>query len=294
MSLLFDTIQCKTCQKPLTLVEDDIICTKCGTVYEQKPIDISYDYDKKEDGRGGRSGPSYDPKFGLPETIIGMPYVGNTQGGASYVEKLQAKRLRQTDKRLKTDTVGIGANMDIQKISAKLGLRSQTTDLARQIFNLCRAKKLLKGRDSKIFAVGCAYTACKIQNIPRTVKDFCKDMNASKQELIAMHHLISKNINFEQKFLEPESCITRISDRIPISLKTESIAKAILQKYPNRLGKNPIILMAAAIYLAAQDREEISQKKLALATGCSEVAIGLRVRDMKKHIKKYHRQDSGE
>ena len=281
MSLLIGDEKCTSCQVPLHLDSGDLICTKCGTVYEQKIPDLGVDYDVGEDGKGARTGPVFDPRLGMPQTIIGVP---GSKDKLNSLQKLNAIKITKADKRMKTDEVLIGANMEIQKLVKNLGLGDNVADFAKQIFNSCRKKKMLRGRKTLIIAMGCVYTACKIQNIPRTSDDFCRQMNVSKSKLIKTHHLISKNVDFEQKFAEPEAYISRISDILKISRKTETVAKTILDKYPNRQGKNPVILMAAAIYIASEEKEKISQAQLAMAARCSEVAIGHRVRDMKKHV----------
>ena len=278
MSLLLHSDTCNACGGTLCVEEEDLVCKRCAIVYDQKIANFGYDPDVDEDGMGGRTGPAHNPKYSLPGTELATST--SKSNPLSSIQKFNAKKLQKLDKQLKTDRIKISAFMDINKVQDELAINQNTVELAQDIFNQCRKKKLLKGRNRRVFAAGCIYTACKINNIPRSLFDFCKSLSVKNNQIIKIHHLIHRNIEFQQSIQEPEQFLPKIKNSIPISLKTENLAKSFLKRYHNREGKSPKILMGAAIYLASRETIHISQREIAMALDCSEMSIRNRAKEL--------------
>jgi transcription initiation factor TFIIB len=269
---------CNQCMTELSLVDGDLLCRKCGIVYDQHVSDLSTDYDMTEDGKGGRVGPQFNPKFGMPETTIGHPQDKGMKRMPEFA------KIHKIDRNSKMDMIKIKAISFLKKMSESLALGTATEERAVEIFNECRAKKLLRGRDSKIFVTGALYAATKENNIPRSFVDFCRVANISRQQLTRAHHTILETVEMRQQITGPEKFLAKLKNSIAISLRVENHAKEILKKYSKLEGKDPRLLLAAAVYIASLDNNKITQRELAMALECSDNGIRFRVKDMQNDL----------
>lgn len=276
MSVITQT--CNHCMYELTIVDGDLLCRKCGIVYDQHVSDMSRDYDIREDGTGGRVGPQFNPKFGMPDTTIGHP---NDKGMKKMPEYAKINKI---DRNSKMDMIKIKAMYFLQKISKSLAIDSTTEEKAIEIFNECRNKGLLRGRNSNVFVTGALYAAVKANNIPRSFVDFCRVANISKQQLTRAHHTILETVEMKQQISGPEKFFAKLKNTISISLRVENEAREILKKYTKGEGKDPRLLLAAAVYIASMDSCKITQRDLAMALECSDNGIRTRVKDIQRDL----------
>lgn len=276
---------CSRCNGRLIICEDETVCTKCATVTNQSASDITIDYDRTADGLGGRVGPATNGK--IIDTEInssGKDYSGRPIRGNS---KVLHKKIRIIDKRQKIDRTQITGAYEIDRICDKLSLTSLVRDDANNIFLECKKRKLLRGRRTKDFAASCVYVSYRIAGYPKNFNEFKEITNTSVSLLRSYSSLIKQELQIITKVMSAEQYLAMIISEITPtpSLRVQKMTIDILQKYPEKQGKDPKILAAGALYYACILNDEgISQRVIAISAKISEISVRNRYRDMRKKI----------
>ena len=258
-----------SCGGKTNVVDDEIVCSKCGTVIERvsinTPIAPSYQNYDEQKKKTPKKPPTEEEK---------------------RISYLVQKEKREEKK----DHVKITSILHIEKFCQRLNLPKYVSDTASEIFDDYR-KYILKGRNNDEFFTSCIFLASRHYNLSRTLAEFTRESGIPKNKLSKMINLIKKTsyeekgvYQFEQKIPSPELFLSKFSNHFNLTVKMVHKVKEILarvEKSKDYEGKSPKILLGAAIFLAMNQREQ-KLDEIAREIGCSTTALKKRVDEMQK------------
>ncbi len=271
----------------------EITCGNCGVVLFEKAIDFgpqSTGQITDESQNNARTG----QKISLKMADMGLSTIIQAQDRDSSGKYLSSRnkqsfhRLRMWDRNSRfahTKQSFVKAFTFLDGMRSKLGLPEHVVEKSAYLFRKVEQKKLLHGRSNQSVLCAVVYMACRITDTPRTVNDIADAAGIKKKVIQRVYRLLSANLEgVNPVSYSPIEFIERISSEVTVSEKTRRDARKILQFSQKRgitSGKHPMSMAAAAVYLAIRDnREKVSQTRIAQASGISAVTIRNRVKEL--------------
>ena len=278
-------------------ISGEVMCGSCGLVLVEKSEDTGLEsriHDAEEyllKSRTGSGSTLAMHDMGLA-TVIGT---GSKDASGNFLSsdvKNTFRRLRLWNTRSEsrsTDRNLKAAFTILDTVKTKLAIPDMVTEKAAYIYRKAMAKKITKGRSISGLIHASLYAACRETDTPRTLQDIVHAGNISKKSLSASYRNLIQILDLKLKPYNPSEFITRISSEVGISEKTRRDALNILSKAGEKeisVGKNPISMAAAALYLSCMmNHEEKNQDDIARASGVTAVTIRNRVRTLRKDLK---------
>jgi transcription initiation factor TFIIB len=187
-------------------------------------------------------------------------------------------RLRTWDSRSKsrgTDRNFRQAFMLLNTIKAKLIIPDSVVEETAYIYRKAVAKHMTRGRSITSIIFASLYAACRATNTPRTLHDIALAANIRKGELSLAYRKLVNSLDLRLQPYDPIEFVTRICSIIEVSEKTRRDAINIISKAKEKeidYGKNPMSLVAGALYLASIiNMEKKTQDEIATACGVTNV-----------------------
>jgi transcription initiation factor TFIIIB Brf1 subunit/transcription initiation factor TFIIB len=182
----------------------------------------------------------------------------------------------------------------LKKISYNLELADYVEETAWAIYDSACKKKLLKGKNIEDFISASLYTAIRVHNVPRFLKEITKDLDIDKKKIERMVQSIVVNILPDLKLtyhpVSPLSLIPVFSQEL--KLTNEEINKACeLCEFAKKKGlkyngKDPRGIAAASIYIVGLNKKEITQKTLYNIAELNKATLQKDIKELRKYIKK--------
>jgi len=300
--LLQDTKEgfiCPECGSP-DAIEDrergEIFCASCGLVIKEDIISLSPEwraFTLEERQKLRRTGPktqymSYDKS--LSTTF--KPYRDTSGKRLSLETRRRMFRLRKLNlmSRLHNSSLRnlLRATGEIRRISEKLNLPYTLQEVAANIYRRSLTKGLIRGRSINSIAAASLYAACRITKTPRNLQEILKVSGRDRKEITRCYRLIVRSLALKMPIDDPIKFISKIQSKTGISQAAGNKAAEILHKAEQKeilMGKSPVGMAAAALYVAARLRaEKIGQREIAEAAGVTEVTIRNRYKDLMKGL----------
>ena len=165
----------------------------------------------------------------------------------------------------------------IDVLKDKLALSDVLKEKAVHMYKKIIEKNTLKGRSVDAMVAAVIYVACRDSETSHNLNDITEATGLRKKSIAKCYRAILTNLNLQIPVSDIRQCFLRIANDMEISEKTKQYATTILDnaKKRNHLeGKNPMGIVAAAIYLASIEiGEKISQQELAKTAMVTEVTI---------------------
>ena len=137
--------------------------------------------------------------------------------------------------------------------------------------------KLTRGRGISSILYAALYAACRKTNTPRTLRDIAKAGNVRKGDLATAYRTMVKSLDLRLDPFDPVEFVTKVCSIIKVSEITRRHALDLLLRAEDQgfsTGKNPMSLVAAAVYLATCIHDEKkTQIEIAKACGVSNVSV---------------------
>lgn len=285
---LFDKCNLDSCSKgPLVTDKDtgEILCASCGQVLIEKMTSIesetrSFDLEQfSEKSRTGIKSSLAIHDMGLA-TSIG---ISNKDASGKYLSghmKNTFGRLRILDHRSKAkprDRNLAYAFTLLNGMKTKLTLPDNVVEDTAYIYRKALAMKIIRGRSIASTLYVALYLACRKNNLPRTLRDIAKAGNLGRGDLAITYRIMLRKLDLQIEPCHPTEFVTRICNIICISEKTRRIALNLVLKAEEAKfssGKNPMCLVAAAIYLSCvMSDEDKTQIEIAKACGITNVSV---------------------
>ena len=272
-------------------------CGGCGLVLLQNIEDRtsdSFTHSHEDFMTNTRFGPATSLTMhdkGL-STMIGND-VDSSGHPISNQTKLTFNRLRTWDQRSKSRHTGslTKALTQLNAIKTKLGVPEAVAENAAYIYRKAVAAKLTRGRTMLSLVAASLYASCRETNTPRTIDDISRAANIEKRILSRDFRTLIKKLNLQLTQYNISSFVIKLSNNLNLKEKTKRDALKILQKSKKEnivAGKNPMAQAAASLYIACiMNNEKMSQKKLAVVAGITDVTIRNRIMLIRKTLKIY-------
>ncbi|NIP62919.1 MAG: transcription initiation factor IIB [Nitrosopumilaceae archaeon] len=280
-------------------IRGEILCGNCGLVLADKIADTQNDrrsFTKEQYMNRTRTGSPakmsiYD--MGLSATI------SQTNRDASGHElsnkqKMRFSRLRTWDNRSKRKTRDrnfVKAFSLLDSLKTHLGLSDYLSEKTAYIYRKAVEKNLIRGRSIPEMLASSLYAACRETDTPRSLDEIASSANITRKALSRSYRQLVKKIKLN---LEPTNSIdyvSKIANRVNASEKSKRITWKILydaKKSGATVGKNPVGLAGAALYLAcAGNGEDITYGKLSKISDTSTVTLRKRTKQLRNIASRY-------
>ncbi|MFN4337400.1 MAG: transcription initiation factor IIB, partial [Candidatus Nitrosocaldus sp.] len=189
-------------------------------------------------------------------TVIGedKDYTGKA---LSVQTKIMMGRLRKWDERSMRSIEERNlkqAFYELDKLKGKLAINDNVVEQAAYIYRKILEKRMIRGRRIQVLVVSSLYAACRLYEIPKTLKDIAASANVKRKDIARCYRMIVKVLDLQMPIADPVKCVNRIASNAGISERAKRTAIDILKRAEEAkisAGKNPMALAAGALYLAS-------------------------------------------
>ncbi|HEC57167.1 MAG TPA: transcription initiation factor IIB [Candidatus Syntrophoarchaeum butanivorans] len=285
------TTKCPECDSPLIRQDyerGEIVCDSCGLVIEENLMDQGAEWRAFD----------YEQMVKRARTGAPMTYMIHDKGLSTFIDwrdaNVQGKsasniqRLRKWQNRVRVSSSSerslIFAISEIDRMGSALGLSKDVREAAALMYRKAMEKDLIRGRSVEGLATAILYAVCRQKGIPRTLEEVGSVSRVKQKEIGRTYRFLSRELDFRLQPSSPSEFVSRFCSRL--NLKEDVRAKAIeivnqAEQQELTVGKGPISIAAAAIYIAARlCGDTRTQKEVAAATGVTEVTIRNRYKDI--------------
>jgi transcription initiation factor TFIIB len=277
----------------------EIFCANCGYVILERSEDSSKEWrafsneEYEARSRAGMPTRLAMHDMGLA-TVIGSKDMDYEGKALSTAMKGTIGRLRTWDSRIQVhepmERNLRQAMSELDKWKDKLALNESIIERTAYIYRKALEKGLARGRSISSLVAGTLYTACRLTETPRTLKDIASATNLKRKDIARSYRLLISELDLHIPVIDPIKCISRIASNLSFSndIKREKVKRKaieILNKAKEAglvTGKEPMGLAASALYIACIiNGENITQKDIAEVAGVTEVTVRNRYKSLK-------------
>jgi len=274
----------------------EMICANCGLVVTETIMDTGPEYrvfNLQEANDRRRTGTGYSMSIydkGLSTVIKGDKDASGKR--LDYETQRRMRRLQRQDNRSKVNETHARnlsiAMAELDRMASELHLPQNVKENAALIYRKALKEDLIRGRSIDAFVAASLYAACRLQKIPRPLKEVSKVSKRLHSEVAMTYRLIHKELKLRPPVDGPFKFIPSIAAKLSVNQPTEQLAINILKKADEikaLTGKDPRGLAAAALYMACQEtKEKRVQRVIAKAAGTTEVTLRNRYRGLKQAL----------
>jgi transcription initiation factor TFIIB len=287
------SISCSKCKLDHTVTDvesGELVCNVCGIVVEDKMEENKVQLKSKSIGGDGRTPSSLASyNMGLGSTMTGITTKDGKGKTMEPFVQSNVKRLRTWDHRIQLHKSKYRsmkrAFLVLDALKDKLNLSDMTIEKAAYIYRKALTKGFSNGRSADAVVTAAAYVAMRETRSPISLKEVANISNFRLNTIARIVRLLVSEFDFYIPTADPYRCVTKAGNLAGLSEKTIREAVGLMSKIKNseyHEGKRPMSLAAVVLYLACNKTGEIiSQKKLAKATGVTEVTIRSRLLELK-------------
>jgi transcription initiation factor TFIIB len=197
-------------------------------------------------------------------------------------------RLRRHDNRSKFNetwrrNLGI-AMAELDRMSTLLHIPKNIKEEAATLYRKALKKDLIRGRSIDAFVAASIYSACRMNEIPRLLREISYASKREHSEIARTYRMLLKELRLKMPINTPMKFVPSIAAKLKIRRDTEQKAIQLLDEAGKRKGlsgKDPRGVAAAALYMACNlNGEKKIQKDIASAAGTTEVTLRNRLRGL--------------
>jgi len=288
--------RCSECGSSLLLRDPEsaeVVCAKCGFVVTTKQANRGPEWraftpeERKEKVRVGAP-----QTFMIHDKGLSTKIDWRDISGFAPEKKAQLHRLRRWQQRIRISSSSekslAVALSDIHKISDALNLPKNISETAAVIYRKAVKKRLIRGRSILGMATAAMYLACRQSELVRTINELSKASGINRKEIASNYRFLVRKLRIFVPPVKPNQYITRLSNQLGLSGKTEGIAHKILRGAKEQKltsGRGAKSIAAAAGYIASiVTGERRTQREFAETADLTEVTIRNRYQEMMKRL----------
>ncbi len=276
-----DTSVCQHCLGELLWDQENSerVCTSCGAVSRSEAdLFARVTMVRPESERANRSAAS-----AIAEDIGVSTTIGYRDVDASGRQLGQSRDLKQL-RRLNTmvswnsEKRRLGkVSMEVQRVVQSLGLNPALGERAFKIYLKEFNAKAVRTRSLAAVSAACVCMACRQMDVARPPNDVVAKKADVDERKFRHYYRILLAGQETRSIPSPVNCVPAVAARASLQGTTERMAIDILNKVrgdPRLVGKRPISLAAAALYLASvKNGDRTTQLRLAYAAGVTPITI---------------------
>ncbi|HKZ40224.1 MAG TPA: TFIIB-type zinc ribbon-containing protein, partial [Candidatus Hodarchaeales archaeon] len=256
---------CTECGADSTVILDgrrgERTCSKCGLVIESGLIDQGQDwraYNTEERNNRARAGEPLNPIFenyGLNSTIgsVSADSQGNPLSSARRFDFLRMSRLDMRSRTGEIRNLRV-AFRELQRMISQLELGEGVSRASSLIYRRALKQDLVRGRSIETMIAASIYLACRETGTPQTLKDIlASDSQLTAKDLGRCVRVLIRYLNLRSKPNDFSPMIYRLGESLRLPMEARAEAANILKIARGEgmtIGKNPMSLVAAALYIA--------------------------------------------
>ncbi len=290
-----ETELCPDCDAD-TIVHDpdrgERVCRECGLVLSEDPIDYGPEwraFNSQEHETLSRVGAPLTQSMhdrGLTTTI---DWRNRDAKGHSMSADKHGKlhRLRVWQERIRTKNAGERnlkyALSEIDRMVSALGVPRPVKETASVIYRQALERDLIRGRSIEGVATSALYTACRQEDIPRSLEEVTAVARVEQREIGRTYRYIADELDINLEPTDPRQFVPRFCSELEVSKDVETTAMEIIEETTGQglhSGKSPTGYAAAAIYAAGLLCEEtVPQRAVAETAQTTVVTVRNRYRE---------------
>ncbi|MGI0018561.1 MAG: transcription initiation factor IIB [Nitrosotalea sp.] len=282
---------CFSCMGKLIfdLEKNEKICSNCGIVTDHD-FDNHSGYDLEH---SSSSEPTSSMMYDISlSTMIDKKNVDSS--GKQIYSGFEMEKLRRLNKfTISNDAKTRNLNKamaDIRRITGVLGFGNSIAERASYIYRKALNKDLIRGRSITGISVAAIYIACKDVGVSFPIDKINEHVeNVSKKTVVHYYKFLLRQMKMSVSIPEPSQNVSKIAARANLGGRTQRRALGILSKVgddPTLIGKKPISVAAAALYMAAlETKEYTTQLRLAVAADLTTITIRKRYLEIMQILK---------
>ena len=273
---------CPECGDALTRQHIETICSGCGLIVAEDPLDRGPDWRPGTEGRSQK-------RVGAPltrtrhdrglSTTIGY---GNGRSSAlTGRNRRQFARLRRQHSRAqvrsKIERNRIYGFSEIRRLTATLDLPESIRERSCVLFESAQDEDLLRGRSLEGFAAASVYANCRLDGLSRTRSEIVEVSRATESELVNAYDALNRELGLPVGPIDPTEYLPRFASRLDIPDAIERRARDYSAKVVTdgfATGRNPSGVAAGCLYAAAQEAcYDLTQDEAAAVADVAAVTV---------------------
>lgn len=277
MSVTDASAACPECSGSLRTDQIETICTSCGLVVAEDPLDRGPEWRSFEDG------PDRE-RTGAPLSRSRHDRGLSTEIGHSSRIKGR-KRRRLTRMRREHNRAKVGSTADrnqiygfteIRRLVGVLSLPNDIRDQACVLFESAQNADLLPGRSLEGFAAASVYAVCRTNGLARTIDEVIDVAKATENEFRTAYDAMNRDLGLQTGPIDPVEYLPRFATELDLGVDVESAAKQLVSENMAGAvsGRNPSGVAAAALYAEGKDEPNgPTQEEAAEIAGVTPVTL---------------------
>ncbi|MHA1952688.1 MAG: transcription initiation factor IIB [Candidatus Heimdallarchaeaceae archaeon] len=266
------------------------ICSNCGLVVSRL-IDTTPEWrafsgeEKAARSRTGGPVSALKSDFGVSSQIsFGNMDIHGKKLEPNVMAKMRRLRwLNRRDSRSQIRNLRI-ALRELRRIVSQLELSEEIAEAAATTYRKALKADLIRGRSIESMVAAAVYIAARQYNNPTTLKDIEKTINADRKVIARCFRLYVQELRIRPTPIDPAVLLSRLCNELELTTATQNEALKILEESKSRrldMGKNPLSVAAAAIYIAGiRTGERRTQQQVAKAAKTTPVTLRNRFREI--------------
>ena len=273
------------------------VCGECGLVVSEEIVDTGPEWRAFTSAeKASRPRVGMARSYTLYDMGLSTSFNGTRDGRGNKLDadtQSRMNKLKKYDNRTKLDDTW-GRNLSIamaelDRMSTILHIPKNVKEHAAVIYRKALREDLIRGRSIDAFVAASLYAACRLQKVPRPLKNISKTSTREHSEVSRSYRLLLRELNLKMPVDDPMKFVPGIASKLKLRHDTERQAIDILRKARKKQGlsgKDPRGIAAAALYMACIENEEKRiQKDVAAAAGTTEVTLRNRLRGLEDILK---------
>jgi transcription initiation factor TFIIB len=270
----------------------ETVCRECGLVLDDEGIDHGPEwraFDQGEREKRSRVGAPVTQTLhdkGLSTTIDWRDEDANGRTLAPE-KRARIERLRRWQGRIRTSGTGErtlrAALSEIDRMASALGVPGSVREVAGALQRRVSEGDLMRGRSVEGIASAVLYTACRLENIPRSLDEITGVSRVERKEIGRAYRYLIRELELRMEPTDPRAYVGRYCSDLDCSEEVRAKAVELLNAAAEAgllSGRSPTGSAAAAVYAAGLLCEEKrSQSAVAEVAEITEVTIRNRYRE---------------
>ena len=288
--------KCPECNSTHLIINQEhgeVACGACGLVIDDNLVDM------------GPEWRAFDHEQRDKRTRVGAPitYTIHDKGLSTMIDwrnkdiygrdiparnRAQWYRLRKWHRKIRisgsTERNLAFALSKLDRDSSELNLPRSVRESASVIYRNALKKDLIRGRSIERVVAASIYMACRQYNIPRTLDEISEASGIGLKELSRTYRSITGELGMKLPIIDLVDYVPKYASELNLSGEVQAKAIDIIneaRKNGLTSGRNPISVVAAALYIASRiNGERKSQREVSNITKVTEVTIRNRCNEL--------------
>jgi len=267
----------------------ETICEVCGLVIAEPTINTGPEwraFSFNENDNRTRIG--LPVRFSLPDIGLSTTFRPLDVKGETRFDMYRLKKWNQISTKNTYRSSLSRAMIELDRLCYRLNLPQTVQEGTAIIYRKIIKKGLAQGRSIASLTAASIYIMCRMNQIPRTLNEISYHSHIDRKQIAQYYRMLIREMDLRVPVPKAKYGVSKIASEVGLSENIQRKAIEILGEAESlkiTVGKNPMGMAAAALYLACKmNGENRTQKMLAEASGVSDVTIRSRYKDLKNTL----------